>query len=74
MMMIDVKGSSNISKIGYDGVGVVVEFKIGSRYRYEGAPSSLVDKCLSADSAGKFVAGNLIGKFKTVQLQRRSSK
>lgn len=60
-----IKGSSAITGQGYDAErGILaVQFKGGKTYHYEGVPPDLVDGMAKAESIGKFVAANVVGKF-----------
>lgn len=55
--------SSNISKIGYDTDALIVEYKSGARYKYEGVPKALYEEFLTADSKGRFMNSNIKGKY-----------
>lgn len=54
--------SSNIKSVGYDGSTLEVEFSSGV-YQYAGVPAETYTQLLAAESAGKFFAANIRGKF-----------
>lgn len=45
--------SSNISAIGHAGHTMVVQFKNGTKYRYENVSAELYQRILDAESVGK---------------------
>lgn len=53
-MMHDVD-SSNVASVGHDGAGLLVRFKSGGLYRYEGAPASILHDCMNSASVGAFI-------------------
>lgn len=55
--------SSNVKAIGYDNGTLFVEFHGSGTYRYEKVPRELYDDFLAAESAGRFFAANVRGKF-----------
>ena len=59
--------SSNIQSVGHNDHGLFVRFSGGGLYSYPGAPKSLCDQMVEAESAGKFFRANVAGKFKHVQ-------
>ena len=65
--------SSNIAATGYDPVTktLAVQFKGGQKtYHYAGVPETLFGDMAKAESVGKFVTGQVVGKFKhTLQPQ-----
>lgn len=52
--MHDVE-SSNVASVGHDGSGLLVRFKNGALYRYEGAPASVLRECMNSKSVGSFI-------------------
>ena len=57
--------SSSIMAYGYDSqVGALrIQFKGGKSYLYRGVPASVVDELKKAESVGRFVSKNVVGKF-----------
>lgn len=55
--------SSNVKAIGYDNGALFVEFHGSGTYRYDKVPRELFDEFLAAESAGRFFAANVRGKF-----------
>ena len=47
--------SSNVRAVGWDesALAMIVEFKDGSRYKYNGVDSATVDEIISAPSVGR---------------------
>lgn len=60
-----VKGSSAITATGFDpATGILaVEFKGGKTYHYQGVTPATWEQMGKAESLGKFVAANVVGKF-----------
>lgn len=60
-----VQGSSAITGTGYDAERglLAVQFKGGKTYTYEGVPPEVVQGMGKAESIGKFVSANVVGKF-----------
>lgn len=58
--------SSSVSGVGYDpGTGTLaVQFKGGKVYYYEGVGPEVKTQLDKAESVGKFVGANVVGKFK----------
>jgi hypothetical protein len=59
--------SSNIAATGYDAASktLAVQFKGGGKvYHYAGVPESLFGDMGKAESIGKFIGGQVVGKFK----------
>ena len=68
--MTSVK-SSNINKIGYDGGGCLfVRFNNGGLYRYDNIPAEIYDVLMKAESKGRFLRQNIIGKYKYERLDK----
>lgn len=55
--------SSNVKAIGYDDGALFVEFHGSGTYRYDKVPRQVFDDFLAAESAGRFFAANVRGKF-----------
>ena len=65
--MNPVEKSSNIAATGYDphSKTLAIKFKGGNKtYHYAGVPHDLFDQMNKAESVGKFVGGQIVGKFK----------
>lgn len=60
-----VANSSAVTGTGYDAQrGILaVQFKGGKTYHYEGVPPAVVESMGKAESVGKFVSANVVGKF-----------
>lgn len=58
--------SSQISKYGYDAASktLAVAFTGGQVYHYHGVEQATVDGFTKAESPGKFLQSNIVGKFK----------
>lgn len=70
--LIPVK-SSNIAATGYDAASktLAVQFKGGGKvYHYAGVPESVFGDMAKAESIGKFVGGQVVGKFKHTLMQQ----
>ena len=69
--------SSNISHHGYDPTSqtLAVQFKAGGKtYHYAGVPGDLFTQMGKAESVGKFIVEQVVGKFKhTLQTQKDPS-
>lgn len=63
--IVPVEGSSAIVGRGYDASkGILaVQFKGGKVYNYAGVSPDVVDKMNKAESLGKFVSANIVGKY-----------
>lgn len=54
IQMEAVLGSTMIDSMGYDGSGIlIVQFKNGSQYRWDGIPPSVYQALRAAPSVGK---------------------
>jgi len=65
--------SSNIAATGYDAASktLAVQFKGGGKvYHYAGVPESLFGDMGKAESIGKFIGGQVVGKFKHTLMQQ----
>jgi hypothetical protein len=62
--------SSNISSIGYDPGGNILEIEIstGSVYEYLAVPSSVHESFMRASSKGSFFASQIRNKYQTRQV------
>ena len=58
--------SSNIAAIAYDRASqtLAITFKGGKTYTYANVPPHVHTAIEKADSIGKFVGSNIVGKFK----------
>ena len=61
-----VKNSSQVDSFRYDPAAKVlsVTFKSGGEYHYSDVPQGVVDGFKKAESAGKYLASSIKGKFK----------
>lgn len=61
----DIKGSSNIAKLGYDAETKTfnVRFLNGGVYQYSGVPKAVYDAVMAADSKGSALFRLVIGKY-----------
>lgn len=58
--------SSNVAAVGYDGVTrtLAVQFKGGAKvYHYKDVPPETYAELSKAESVGKFIGQNVVGKF-----------
>lgn len=65
--MKPVAKSSNIAATGYDphSKTLAIQFKGGGKtYHYSDVPHDLFEQMNKAESVGKFVVGQVVGKFK----------
>lgn len=62
--------SSTIKRAGYNETTstLIVEFKSGGTYVYDGVSLDLHDKLMQAESPGAFFAKHIKGKFETTRL------
>lgn len=71
--MYPVAKSSNILATGYDAASktLAIQFKGGGKtYHYADVPAATFDALEKAESVGKFVVSQIVGKFKhTLQAQ-----
>lgn len=58
--------SSSITAHGYcpDTNRLAITFKDGQTYHYHDVPKHVADKLAGAESIGKFVSANVVGKYK----------
>ena len=65
--------SGNIAATGYDAATktLAVQFKGGGKtYHYAGVPQGIVEDMAKAESIGKYVGAQVVGKFKhTLQVK-----
>ncbi len=63
--MADVK-SSQVAEAGYDKdtKTLAVKFKSGGVYHYSGVEPAEHDRLMKAESFGKFLQSNIVGKYK----------
>ncbi len=69
--MKEIKGSSNIAKIGHDGATLTIEFKNGGIYDYEGVTPEQHKALVNADSVGSHFHHHIKSKFEG---KKRESK
>jgi hypothetical protein len=48
--------SSNIAAIGHDGKAMIVQFKNGGMYMYDGVPADTFNEAMVAESIGRFLS------------------
>jgi hypothetical protein len=69
--------SGNIAATGYDAVSktLAVQFKGGNKlYFYTDVPASLFEDMAKAESIGKFVSAQVVGRYKhTLQVEKDES-
>jgi hypothetical protein len=65
MTVHDTPNSSNIARIKYDAEAgqLHVEFRTRKTYVYEDVPPEIWNQFVSSESAGKFFASNIKGKY-----------
>jgi hypothetical protein len=70
MKLKRIKGSSNISRVGYDADAkqLTVHFKGGGRYSYAGVPDEVYKALLAADSKGGYFHTHIRGEFEATKL------
>jgi hypothetical protein len=58
--------SSNVAATGYDAASQTlhVQFKGGKTYAYAGVPPEVNASLGQADSVGRFIGANIVGKYK----------
>lgn len=58
--------SSNVAATGYDAASQTlhVQFKGGKTYAYAGVPPEVNASLGKADSVGRFIGANIVGKYK----------
>lgn len=66
---IETPESSNIEMFAWEAGLLRVCFKNGSMYDYFEVPVSVYEEMKKADSKGKFLNGNLKGKFRTLKVE-----
>jgi len=68
-MYIDVQ-SSMLSKVDYDGSTqkLCVVFKNGSKYTYSDVPQSIYNELINAESIGKYMKANVMGKYNSQKI------
>jgi hypothetical protein len=73
--MNPVEKSSNIAATGYDphSKTLAIQFKGGGKtYHYADVPHGLADELNKSESVGKFVVGQIVGKFKHTLQQAKA--
>jgi hypothetical protein len=62
--------SSNLAGYGYVPASsqLVIQFKSGKLYRYDGVPNDVVKAFESAGSKGKFFGANIRNQFETTEI------
>ena len=61
--------SSNVDAVGYDAATLTlqVRFKGGKSYTYAGVPAAVNTALNQAESVGRFIAANIVGKYQALQ-------
>jgi hypothetical protein len=66
----EIERSSNVREISYTAGGdMIVQFKGGDEYLYEGVPRQIYDDMAKAESVGKFLGEIVKGKYKYRKLE-----
>lgn len=62
--------SSTIDEMYYDLLErkLIVTFKNGSKYQYDGVPEDVFKELISTESIGKYFASNIRNKYTTTKL------
>ena len=65
IIMMAVKKSSQVTDAGYDAATktLAVRFSSGGTYHYHDVPKESFDKLMKADSFGKHLQSNIVGKY-----------
>ncbi len=76
MDMKDVKGSSQVTAVGYDVVTRIlqVRFTNGAEYQYAGVPPDLYEKLIAAPSFGSFLHKHIKGKYQYQKITEPAPK
>lgn len=62
--------SSNVESVGWLNDSLYVKFQHSkSLYRYDGAPKSVYEDALKAESIGKYIIANVKDKYKVAKVQ-----
>jgi len=69
-MHLQTVTSSNLDQVGYDAarLQLIVVFKSGAAYRYDGVPPDCYERLLQADSKGKFFMAHVRNVFPFTRL------
>lgn len=67
--------SSNLTARGYDAQSQTLQltFRGDSTYRYADVPGSVYEGLVKAESAGRYVAAEIKGKFKATKVEKPKS-
>ena len=68
MIMTSVE-SSNVSKLGWEGGDLFVQFKRGHVYRYKEVPMHVFNDAVEAPSVGKFLIANVFNSYPYAQIE-----
>ena len=73
---INQKASSNVDFFGTDLINdkLFIQFKNGSSYIYSGVNADTIKLAHSAESIGKFVVSQVVGKFESEKIAERLVK
>lgn len=61
--------SSNIASIGWEDDALEIEFRSGHIYVYQNVPELEWQRAVGADSPGKYVAANIVGRFEHTRVK-----
>ena len=61
--------SSTIAEINHDGKNLTVEFVNGRVYTYESVPTTIYEAFVKADSKGKFLHENIVGRYNYLRIR-----
>ncbi len=73
-MRLQTVTSSNLDRVGYDAVNrqLIVVFKSGTAYRYDGVPNDVYEALLQATSKGKFFSARVRKAFPFTRLDAQA--
>lgn len=76
MEMKEVKGSSQVTAVGYDPATRIlqVRFTTGAEYQYSGVPPDLYARLIAAPSFGSFLHKHVKGKYPYVKVKDATPK
>lgn len=61
--------SMSIAAAGYADGKLVIEFRGGGAYQYDGVPASIVSQLFSSASKGRFYQAFIKGKFPCIRIR-----
>ena len=73
---MDSVESSFVDSVGYDELGkrLVVRFKSGSIYKYQGVPKDIYLGFMEDESKGRFYSKHIRGKYESKQLWEETER